>query len=49
VREGSNRVRVRKTSTGPGLAPGRYRLRFVVTDAAGNRSATKTVGVTLTG
>ncbi len=49
VRDGSNRVRLRKTSTGPQLSPGRYRLRFVVTDAAGNRSEPKTVTVTLTG
>ena len=47
VREGANRVRLRRTSTGPELSPGRYRLRFVVTDASGNRSATKTVNVTL--
>ncbi len=49
VRHGSTRVRIRKTSSGRQLRPGRYRLRFAVTDAAGNRSATKTVNVTLTG
>ncbi len=47
VRKGANRVRLRKTSTGPKLSAGRYRLSFTVKDAAGNRSSSKTVNVTL--
>jgi len=49
VRKGANRVRLRKTSRGPALSAGRYRLTFTVKDAAGNRSASKTVNFTLTG
>ncbi|MDQ6751316.1 MAG: hypothetical protein M3Z33_11260 [Actinomycetota bacterium] len=49
VRQGTNRVRLRKTSSGPELSAGRYRLTFTVKDARGRRSATKTVKVTLAG
>ena len=49
VRQGVNRVRLRSASASPPLGAGRYRLRFGVTDSAGNRSATKTVNVTLRG
>lgn len=46
VRKGKNRVRIRKAGRSQ-LRTGRYRLTFVVKDAAGNASATKTVAVTL--
>ena len=47
IREGANRVRVRPAPPSSGFGAGRYRLRFAVDDTAGNRSAAKTVNVTL--
>lgn len=47
VRKGVNRVRLSKTSTGPKLSAGRYRLSFAVKNAAGKRSRSKIVNVTL--